>query len=343
MDESTIENHDPGLLRAGDCSRFEHNRAMVAAVCEGETGSAVARRYGVSRQWLHRLLARFGEQDEAGLAPRSRRPSRTDNATGARVRRRVIEVRATLEVAGFDCGARSVRDRLLEEEGCSPSRATIHRMLRDTGGGEAEPRKRPRSSWMRFEARLPNETWQSDFTHWRVAGGRDLLIVTWMDDHSHMVPGSWVSASVTAALVRDTFLSCCERHGVPVSTLTDNGSVYTSRLVSADGWREHEFESTLRRLGVEQKNGKPYQPQTQGKIERWHRTLKQWLAKQPLAADERGLQAQLDEFVEYCNTKRPTVRSTDAPPARAYRERDKAPAPTPPRRQRRRSPRPAQP
>lgn len=219
------------LLTARDRSVFDRNMAMMRALGAGEPVTRVAKRYGVTRQWIHRLRARHGEQGEPGLLPRSRRPRSVHNRTSGEVRALIAQVRERLLAGGWDCGARSIHGVLAERMGRAPSVSTIHRILQDMGLVEAEPRKRPRSSYVRFEAELPNETWQSDFTHWPLADGTDAQIITWLDDHSRMVLLSRATGSVTGELVARTFLECCAEHGTPASTLTDNGGVYTSRLI----------------------------------------------------------------------------------------------------------------
>ncbi|NBH70435.1 transposase, partial [Bifidobacterium pseudolongum] len=200
------------LLTARDRSVFDRNMAMMRALGAGEPVTRVAKRYGVTRQWIHR--------------PRS-----VHNRTSGEVRALIAQVRERLLAGGWDCGARSIHGVLAERMGRAPSVSTIHRILQDMGLVEAEPRKRPRSSYVRFEAELPNETWQSDFTHWPLADGTDAQIITWLDDHSRMVLLSRATGSVTGELVARTFLECCAEHGTPASTLTANGGVYTSRLI----------------------------------------------------------------------------------------------------------------
>ena len=310
------------LLTARDRSVFDRNMAMMRALGAGEPVTRVAKRYGVTRQWIHRLRARHGEQGEPGLLPRSRRPRSVHNRTSGEVRALIAQVRERLLAGGWDCGARSIHGVLAERMGRAPSVSTIHRILQDMGLVEAEPRKRPRSSYVRFEAELPNETWQSDFTHWPLADGTDAQIITWLDDHSRMVLLSRATGSVTGELVARTFLECCAEHGTPASTLTDNGGVYTSRLiVGAKG--PGAFERILAEHGVRQKNGRPGHPTTQGKIERWHRTLKQWLHARPRARDLAGLQDQLDEFVHAYNRRRHSSLPGISP-IEAYHARDKA-------------------
>jgi hypothetical protein len=130
---------------------------------------------------------------------------------------------------------------------------------------------------------------------------------------------------VTGPIVLTAFRAAVAAHGVPASTLTGNGMVFTTRLAGGKGGR-NGFEHELRRLGVRQKNGKPNHPQTQGKVERFWQTLKKWLAaRDPQPATLTGLQALLDAFTSYYNHQRPH-RSLQhrATPAAAYAARPKA-------------------
>src|SRR5215475_8837781 len=190
------------------------------------------------------------------------------------------------------------------------------------GAGHPRPGQAPEVVYLRFEAEQPNECWQSDFTHYRLAGGTDTEILCWLDDHSRYVLHLTAHVRVTGPIVLASFGAACEQYGVPASTLTDNGTVYTARFVGGRNGLENE----LRRLGVKQKNGKPNHPQTQGKAERFQQTLKKWLAAQPCQpATIAQLQVLLDTFTRIYNTKRPH-RSLPhrATPATAYAARPKA-------------------
>ncbi len=196
------------------------------------------------------------------------------------MRARIIELRRTLTGQGSDAGPVTIGWHLEQEGLPEPSTSTIRRILHDAGLVTPEPRKRPRSSWIRFEAAQPNETWQSDFTHWRLADGSDVEILNWLDDHARYLLSCTAHAPVTGEIVVAAFLTATAEHGVPASTLTDNGRVFTARF----GGGRNAFEYVLPLLGVRQKNGAPGHPQTQGKIERFHQTLKRWLRQQPAAA-----------------------------------------------------------
>lgn len=324
------DNHTPTVAGGVDVSaldrharsRYEFNRAIVEAVRGGEPVASVADRHGVTRQWVYRLERRWREQGDAGLVPRKRAARRVANRTGESVRREVVRLRGWLKDNGMDAGARSIRDRLEGQGLPVPAASTIHRILVSEGLVQAEPAKRPHASLVRFEADLPNETWQADFTHWPLADGTDAQVLTWIDDHSRMVMACRAYAPVRVEDVAALFLAACHEHGIPASTLTDNGSVF--RTVPGSGQRHHRFEALLAQLGVEQKNGRPFHPQTQGKIERWHRTLKQWLAAQPLAAGLDELNGQLARFIRYYNHERRHSAIGRRTPWQAYTERDKA-------------------
>jgi hypothetical protein len=183
-----------------------------------------------------------------------------------------------------------------------------------------EPHKRPRSSWLRFEAAAPNELWQSDVTHWRLADGSEVEICSWLDDHSRYLLGCTAFRRVSGDDVVTTFTAAGEEHGWPAATLTDNGAVYTSRFTGG----RNAFESLLAWLGIRQKNGAPGHPQTQGKIERFQQTLKRWLGQQPPARTLPELQAQLDTFRFAYDEERPHRAIGRSTPGEAYRARPKA-------------------
>lgn len=279
-----------------------------------------ASRYGISRRQLHRLLARYHQHGIDGLEPRSRRPHTSPHTTPTEVRERILELRTGLTRDGHDAGPVTIAWHLERAGITAPSTSTIRRILHDAGLITAEPRKRPKNSFIRFEAALPNETWQSDFTHWHLSDGTDIEILNWLDDHSRYLLNCRAFPRVTGNDVVDTFLALTGEHGVPASTLTDNGTVYTARFVGG----RNAFEHLLPLLGVTQKNGSPGHPQTQGKIERFHQTLKRWLAKQPAPATIKQLQTQLDQFREEYNEHRPHRSLDRDTPGHAYRSTPKA-------------------
>jgi hypothetical protein len=180
---------------------------------------------------------------------------------------------------------------------------------------------------------MPNECWQSDFTHYRLRRpdgrpGADCEILTWLDDCSRLALSVTAHVRVTGPIVLATFHETVATHGIPASTLTDNGMVFTTRLSGGKrgtGTR-NGFETELRRLGIVQKNSRPNHPTTCGKVERYQQTMKKWLAAQPdQPTTIAELQALIDVFVDQYNQHRPH-RSLEhrATPATLYTSRPKA-------------------
>jgi hypothetical protein len=166
----------------------------------------------------------------------------------------------------------------------------------------------------------PNEMWQSDFIHWRLADQTDVEVLNWLDDHSRYLLSCTAHEPVTGDDVVTVFLGVVEEYGSPASTPTDNGRVYTARF----GGARNAFEYLLPLLGVRQKNGSPGQPQTQGKTERFHQTLQRWLTARPAAASLAELQRQLDQFRAHYNEQRPHRALHRRTPGEAYRATPKA-------------------
>ena len=296
-------------------------RVAVLQVDSGQLSvTAAAAEYGFSRRHLHRLLARYREGGLDALEPRSRRPRTTPIATPQDVRERVLELRQRLRADGLDAGPETIAWHLQREGLRAPSTSTIRRILHQAGLITPEPRKRPRSSWTRFEMAQPNEMWQSDFIHWQLADGTDVEILNWLDDHSRYLLSCTAHQPVTGDGVVAVFLAVIDDYGSPASTLTDNGSVYTSRFTGG----RNAFEYILPILGVQQKNGSPGHPQTQGKTERFHQTLQRWLRARPTASSTAQLQRQLDQFREHYNEHRPHRALHRRTPSDAYRATPKA-------------------
>jgi transposase InsO family protein len=298
----------------------KHRVAVLKVVSQQLSVTAAAADSGMSRGHLHRLLRRYRDGGLDALEPRSRRPLTNPRRTPDGVRARIVELRRELTAAGLDAGPATIAWHLGRAGVRAPATSTIRRILHAAGLVVPEPRKRPRSSWIRFEAAAPNELWQSDFTHWRLADGSEVEIISWLDDQSRYLLGCTTCGRVAGDDVVATFVAAGETHGWPAATLTDNGSVYTSRFTGG----RNGFEYLLAYLGIRQKNGAPGHPQTQGKIERFQQTLKRWLARQPVARTLAELQAQLDGFRVHYNERRPHRATGRITPAEAYTSTPKA-------------------
>jgi len=291
-----------------------------AVVLEGRGAREVAKAHGISKSWIYELISRYRAGGYEALEPRSRRPQSCKHQTPGEMVDAIVQLRGQLHDEGHDCGAATIAYHLAASMQGVPSRATIWRILKRKGLIVPEPQKRPRSSLIRFEADLPNETWQADITHWQLADGEHVEILNLIDDHSRLFLASEAYPRIKAQDVVDTFHKAASLHGLPASLLSDNGAVFTATPRKG----KVLLQTELQRLGISLKNSRPYHPQTCGKVERLHQTLKRYLAKQPSAERISALQSQLDTFVHYYNDIRPHRALQGHTPLQAYSARTKA-------------------
>jgi transposase InsO family protein len=291
-----------------------------AVVVEGRTYREVAAAHGVSKSYVGKLVGRFREGGYDAIAPRSRAPKRIPHRCPDELEDEIVALRKELSDLGLDAGALTIHYHLSTRHTSVPSVSTIWRVLRRRGFVVPEPHKRPRSSWIRFEAQLPNECWQSDVTHWRLRDGTEVEIVNFIDDHSRLAMASRVLRTATAPAVLEVFGEAGARWGLPAALLTDNGCVYTT-------WHRggpNLMQTELLARGIDYRHSRPYHPQTCGKVERFHQTMKAYLAKCDPAETVAVLQAQLDRFLIYYNEVRPHRACARRPPIVAFEARDKA-------------------
>ena len=220
---------------------------ITAVVVEGRSKSEVARDYGVSRRWVQTLVARYQAEGDTAFEPRSRRPHSNPRHIGDAAEDQIVALRKELAEAGHDAGAETIAWHLNNRTGSCPSIATIWRVLARRGFITPQPHKRPRSSWRRFEADLPNEVWQADITHWPLADGTEAEILNIIDDHSRLLAGSTARTIFKAGHVVADLHLAMNRHGRPERMLTDNGAVFTGRF-RGRGWVALERE--LVALGI---------------------------------------------------------------------------------------------
>lgn len=298
---------------------------ITAVTVQGLTQAEAARRYGRSQAWVSRIMARYRAEGQGAFEPRSRRPKRSPHAVPEPVVAAVLAERDRLVASGHDAGPETIRWHL-HRAGISVSRASIARILTRHGRVVPAPKKKPKSAYIRFQAEQPNQTWQSDFTHVRLADGTDVEVITWLDDHSRLALHVSAHPKITGPIVLSTFRACVHQYGCPASTLTDNGMVYTVRLAAQHvrGGR-NLLENELALLGVTQKNSRPNHPTTCGKVERFQQTMKTWLTRQPeQPATLAQLQTLLDRFRHEYNTERPHRSLHRRTPTAAYTARPKA-------------------
>lgn len=299
-------------------------RFLVEAVVLGkQSPNQLARDYPISRSWLFELLARYRREGPSALEPRPRRRASSPNQVDHSVVDAILELRAELSAVGLDAGPQTILHHLAQRLDKPPSRVTIWRILKRHGLITPQPHKRPKASFIRFQAELPNELWQTDATEWQLADSTSVEILNLIDDHSRLCLASVAVPSVKAAHAVEMFYSAAAEYGPPARFLSDNAAVFSGK--SRRG--RVALESELDRLGVEVVHSTPYHPQTCGKVERFHQTLKLFLARQARAESIPHLQLQLDTFRSIYNQQRPHRALDGRTPFQAFNARLKASPP----------------
>jgi transposase InsO family protein len=263
----------------------------------GANVTELSRRFGVCRSNGNKWLGRYRAEGLGGLAERSRRPQHSPGRTPQALEAAVLAVRQ----AHPAWGGRKIR-KVLERQGtAAPSASTITEILRRhgllSGPGAGQPR-----DWVRFEHAAPNELWQMDFKgHFALAEGR-CHPLTVLDDHSRYALEIGACANEQTGTVRQRLTEVFRRYGLPWRILTDNGSPWGT---SGSEQRHTPLTVWLLDLGVSVSHGRPLHPQTQGKDERFHRTLAaEVLDGRPLRSLHEA-QAAFDAWREVYNTHRP--------------------------------------
>ncbi len=228
----------------------------------GRPIAELAKAHGVSRGWLYKLLARYRREGPAGLDPRSRRPHRSPTRLAGAWEEAIVVLRKELTDLGVDAGAVTIHYHLSKRQGEVPSVSTIWRVLKARGFVVPQPHKRPKSSYVRFVAELPNECWQADVTHWPLADGRFVEVLNMIDDHSRLCVESRVFRTTRSPDVVRALHRAGARYGYPEAMLTDNGAIFTSAPRGGTGLMETELFA----LGIASKHSRPYHPQTCGKV-----------------------------------------------------------------------------
>ena len=302
-------------------TNMSKNSLIVLTVLEKKQSvAATAKAFNVSRTWVYQLLKRHALLGHEGLAPGSKKPHTNSRAIPPETHDLIAALRTQLTTKGLDAGAQTIQYLIQQHLGHAPAISTIWRSLKQQGFIEANPKKKPKRYLQRFEAEQPNETWQSDFTHVKLANGKDIEVLNFLDDHSRLLLSCTAHYRVTGPIVVEEFMNVVTEYGPPQSTLTDNGLVFTSRFIGG----KNPFEYLLLQLGIEQKNSRPSHPQTQGKIERFHQTLKKWLEAKPKPRTIQELQALLNQFQNVYNQQRPHKALAGKTPHHAYNARVKA-------------------
>lgn len=272
-------------------------RTIVEVSLKGLNVSEFCRQHGISTWLFYQLRRRFAEEGEAALEPRSRAATRIVNRIPGPVEEAIIVLRKELAEDGWDAGPSTIFSHLsvrLEPGTTIPSEATIWRVLKRRGFIIPQPKKAPRHSYRSFSAERANQCWQIDDTSWVLADGTPVKIIAIVDDCTRVAVSAKAVTTCNTANAFAAFSEAAQRWGWPARFLSDNAQPF-----------RHGLQETLGVLGIEAGHSRPYHPQTCGKVERFHQTLKRFLAAQPPASGLPHLQARLDRFLDYYNHQRP--------------------------------------
>ena len=278
----------------------------------GANVSELCRRFGISRGKGYKWLRRFAGEGRAGLADRSRRPHESPARTPARVEEAVLSVRAESNNAW---GGRKIA-KVLERQGRLdiPAPSTITEILRRHGKLEANAREHP-GPLQRFEHETPNALWQMDFKGHFATAAKRCHPLTVLDDHSRYSLGLEACADERDRTVRERLTCVFRRYGLPERMLMDNGSPWGDDRSNPFTI----FTAWLMQLGIGVSHGRPYHPQTQGKDERFHRTMKAEVLANNSFADLDAVQRRFDSWRHKYNHERPHQALGMNVPASRYR------------------------
>ena len=304
----------------------EQRHQAVLEVLGGLPVSEVARRFGVARQTVHRWLSRYAARGIAGLADASTRPVRCPHQMPLAIEIRIVELRG----AHPRWGPRTLRYYLEREELAPlPSRSSIYRCLVRHQLIDPVPRRRRREDYRRWERSRAMELWQMDVMGGvRLQDGRELKIITGIDDHSRLCVSAALTVRATARPVCEALAAALRRYGAPGQILTDNGKVFTARFGPGPG--PVLFDRICAENGIRHLLTAPRSPTTTGKVERFHKTLRAEFLEGRSFASLADAQAALDDWVTHYNCRRPHQGIGMVAPLRRFAAAEPARALVPP-------------
>jgi transposase InsO family protein len=283
------------------------------ALQEGANRRELCRRFGISPKTAYKWLNRHAEQGAIALTDRSRRPARSPARTARELEERVVALRE----AHPAWGGRKISRRLLDL-GCTevPAPSTVTDILHRRGLISAEA-STDATRWQRFEHEQPNNLWQMDFKGWfELVSGRHCSPLTVLDDHSRFNLVLDACGSTVTRVVREHLRAAFRRYGMPLRINADNGSPWgcpaqPGQLTTLAVW--------LIRLGIHLSHSRPAHPQSNGKDERFHRTLKAEVLEGQHFKSLRGAQQAFDGWRIVYNHERPHQALGMATPITRYR------------------------
>ncbi len=302
-----------------ESSIVDHRMEFVKlATADSANIAGLCRRFGISRVTGYKWIARASKSGNAALEDKSRRPRHSPERTGASMEAAVVALRDEHPA----WGARKLRTRLITlGQEAVPAPSTITEILRRNGRLDVAECQR-HTPFIRFERQSPNELWQMDFKgHVPMHKGGRCHPLTVVDDHSRFAIGLRACGNEQRATVKSELVAMFRRYGLPHRILCDNGPPWG---VPQGMGRHTSLTVWLMRLGVGIGHGKPRHPQTQGKVERFHRTLKSELLLRQDMRDLAHSQKEFDRWRDVYNTARPSEALGMRVPAACYKPSERS-------------------
>lgn len=299
-----------------ECTQMSLRLEMVSlASRDGANKAEIFRRFGCSRKTGYKWLKQFREFGAAGLLDRSRKPRSSPNRTKDKVEQAVLAVRLDSPAWGGRKIAAVLKREGLLPAALVPPPSTITSILRRHGMIDPEESAK-RQAIIRFERELPNELWQMDFKgDFLTTSGCRCYPLTLLDDHSRYSLLIEACSGQTRLIVQAALTRLFTRYGLPRAMLMDNGTPWS---VSHQIGGHTKLSVWLMRLDIEIIRGRPGHPQTQGKEERFHGTLKRELLAGRDIDDLIHAQCLFDPWRNKYNHKRPHEALAMAVPADRY-------------------------
>lgn len=285
----------------------------------GKTGRSVqdvCESHEISRDTFYRWKRGFEAAGVTGLLDRSRAPINQPRKIPAEMEERICQMRRQHP----RWGARTIHTKLKGAGEDPPCITTIHRVLCRNGLVVDDPAKKPRVALKRFERDAPNDLWQMDSKQFPLEEGGTADVINILDDHARFMLAGLACCGSSCEANWQTFSDAARRYGLPRQLYTDNHMSFTGRLYG----KEVEFERKVKAVGVKMINGKPHHPQGRGKIERFHKTMKEFVEDAGGAKDLQHLQQLVDLFQDEYNNLRPHQAIGDIPPSKRYRPSSRA-------------------
>lgn len=274
--------------------------------------SEFCRVHGITRWFFYDLRRRHRVYGDAALEVGSRAPKKVANRTPAAVEDAIVATRKQLDDAGLDAGAATIAWHLRDMAGL-PTESTIYRILVARGLVTPEPSKKPNKAGRSFVAERANDCWQLDDTTVALADGTEAKVLNVIDDHSRLLVASVALPRATGAEALSALAEAATTLGWPARFLSDNAKAY-----------RHVLADALAPMGIGAGHSRPYHPQTNGKVERFHQTLKRWLARQRRPRTLAELQWLLDCFRHLYNHDRPHRSLERRTPAHVWNDAPKS-------------------